>query len=226
MTNTYRASASPDATGTCRKRRGQQAARRPEWVRPYRKAQRKIDSAVRLLEASMEAASVSEQSLERRPMRAALRLNVGARRLTAAGLRLLRAQEELAVAAECVGREPALTAGDAPEIVELAAERWQAVTDYLHYVTNELVLRQVEVLCGLACGALVAEHPSDRRPRIVVAPRPVPVRAFLAIRRPRVADRIAAILQRRRRTPRPAALTVPPRTAQGRAPPLSSISLL
>lgn len=208
------------------KRRRQQAARRPGWVRPYRKAQRKLDSAVRLVVASMDAASVSERCLERRPVRTAQRLNGGARRLAAAELRLLQAERELAAARECVAREPERTAGDAPLIVELASERWQAVTNYLHYATTEVLLRQVEVLAGLACGALVPEHPSERRPRIVVTPRPVPVRAFLAIRRTRVADRISAILQRRRRTPRPAALMVPPRTAQGRAPPLSSTSLL
>jgi hypothetical protein len=212
--------------GVSRKRRRRQAGRRPEWVRPYRKAQRKLDSAVRLLVSSMDAASVSERSLERRPVLTAQRLNGGARHVAAAELRLLEAKQGLDAAAEWVAREPEQAAGDAALIVELAAERWQAVTNYLHYATNEVLLRQVEVLAGLVCGELVAEHPSDRRPRIVVAPRPVPVRAFLAVRRPRVVDRISAILQRRRRTPRPAALTVPPRTCQGRAPPLSSISSL
>ncbi len=226
MTKRHHLGTVASAAGIRRKRRRQQAARRPEWVRPYRNAQRKLDSAVRLIESSMGAASVSEGCLERRPVRTAQRLKGGARQLVAAGLRLLRAEQELAAAAECVAREPELTAGDAPEIVELASERCQAVTNYLHYVTKEVLLRQVEVLAGLACGALVPEHPSDRRPRIVVTPRAVPVRAFLAARQPRVADRISAILQRRRRIPRPAALTVPPRTCQGRAPPLVSISSL
>lgn len=220
MTREHRSGTAGRAAGRCRKRR------RPEWVRPYRRAQRKLDSAIRLIGSCLEAAEVSEGALERRPVRTAQRLNGGVRRLAEAGLRLVRAQEELAAATECVGREPERAAGEAPEIVELAAERWQAVTRYLHYATNEVLLRQVEVLAGLACGALVPEHPSDRRPRIVAAPRPAAVRALLAMRRPRVADRISVMLQRRRRTPRPAALVVPPRTAQGRAPPLSSASLL
>lgn len=226
MVATTSSTASAGAAGICRKRRGRQAARRPEWVRPYRRAQRALDSAVRLIESGLAVATVSERSLERRPVRTARRLNGGVRGLAAAGLRLVRASRELASARESLGRTPELGASDAPELVELASARWQAATTYLVHVTDQVVLRQVEVLSGLMCGELKAEHPSDSRPRIVLVPRPAPVRAFLAVRRPRVADRISVLLQRRRRTPRPAALTPPPRTAQGRAPPLSSIAAL
>jgi hypothetical protein len=223
MATSNSSTAPKGAAGTCRKRRRRQGARRPEWVRPYRSAQRALDSAIRLIEAGMATAAVSEQSLERRPVRTVRRLNGGARGLAAAGLRLVRASQELASARESLDRAPELGAGNAPELVELASARWQATTTYLQYVTGKVVMRQVEVLAGLVCGELKPEHPSDSRPRIVLAPRPAPaVRAFLAVRRPRVADRISVILQRRRRTPRPAALTPPPRTAQGRAPPLSS----
>ncbi len=226
MTRPNHATAPTGATGTCRKRRRQQGARRPDWVRPYRSAHRALDSAVRLIESTMETVAVFERCVERRPVRTARRLIGGARRLAAARLRLLRVSRELATATECLGRAPELATGDVPELVELASERWQAVANYLLHATGEVVLRQVEVFAGLACGALVPEHPSDSRPRIVLAPRPVPVRAFLAVRQPRVADRISVILRRRRRTPRPAVLTVPPRTSQGRAPPLSSTPAL
>jgi hypothetical protein len=208
----------PQDSGAYRNRR-QQATQRPVWVRSYRRAQRAIDASVRLIGSSMNTASVSESCLERRPVRTAQSLNGAARRLAAAGLRLLHASRELAAANECLGRAP----GDAPELVALASERWQSAVTYLRYVTGEVVLRQVEVLSGLACGALVPERPADSRPRIVLAPRPVPVRAFLRRRQPRVIDRIASILRRRRHTPRPAAIRVPRRTSQGRAPPPSTV---
>lgn len=226
MTRSNGTAALTGATGTCRTRRRRHAARRPEWVRLYRRAQNALDSAVGLIAFSLQTAEVSTQCLERRPVRTAHRLHGGARRLAEARLRLARAWRELAEATECLGRMPEGAAGDAPAIVEAACERWQAVSNFLDYVTERLTWRQVEVICGLVCGELVPEHPSDRRPRIVLAPRPAPVRAFLAVRRPRVVDRISAILRRRRRTPRPSALTVPPPTSQGRAPPLSSTPAL
>ncbi len=226
MTKPRSTAAPKGATGTCRKRRRQQGARRPEWVRPFRKAQRALDSAVRLIEATMATVAAFERCVDRRPARTAQRLTGGTRQLAAAGRRVVRASRELAAVTECLERAPELATSEVPELVELASERCQAVSDYLQYVTGEVALRQVVVFAGLACGELVPEHPSDSRPRIVVAPRPVPVRAFLEVRRPRVSDRISAILQRRRRTPRPAALTVPQRTSQGRAPPLSSTAAL
>jgi hypothetical protein len=181
---------------------------------------------VGLIFSTMETVDVFESCVERRPVRTARRLTGGIRQLHAAGRRLLRASRELAEATECLARSPEPATNDVPELLELSSERWQMASQYLQLVTTEVVLRQAEVFLGLACGELVPEHPSDSRPRIVMVPRPAPVRAFLATRRPRVADRISAVLQRRRRAPRPAALTVPPRTCQGRAPPLCSIPAL
>jgi hypothetical protein len=214
------------ANGKCRKRR-QQGGRRPEWVRPFRRARRALESAVRLIDATMGTVVDFESCVERRPIRTARRLTGGVRQLNAAGRRLLRASRELAEATECLNRSPEPSANDVPKLLEWSSERWQTASHYLELVTKEVVLRQAEVFLGLACGALVPEHPSDSRPRIVLAPRPAPVRAFLALRRrPRVADRISAVLRRRRRALRPAALSVPPRTCQGRAPPLSSTPAL
>lgn len=59
----------------------------------------------------------------------------------------LRAERELAEARACLERSP-----------ELAAERWRAANHWLHFVLNEVMLRQMEVLAGLACGELVPEH--------------------------------------------------------------------
>ena len=215
-----RATARTRAGSFCRKRRRQRGAR-PEWVRPYRSAQCKIDSAVRLIQAAMAVVVGFEGNVDRRPVTLSRKLTDGTRWLAAAHLRLLRASAEILEAMECVGRAPVAATDDAPVIVELALERWEAVSAYLRHAIDEVALRQLVVTSGLICGELVAEHPSDSRPRIVLAPRPAPVRAFLRARLPRVADRISALLSRRRRTPRPAALTVPPRTSQGRAPPFS-----
>ena len=167
-----------------------------------------------------------EDSVERRPVRMSHKLTRGTRGLAAAARKLVRAEQALAEARECLSRLPEHAAGDAAEIIELAFERWRAACHWLQYVLGEVALRQVEVLAGLACGELVPEHPSDSRPRIAVTPRPLQVRAFLASRQHRAADRITSILRRRRRTPRPAALSVPPRTSQGRAPPFSSTCAL
>ena len=220
------AKARKGATGTCRNRRRRRAGGRQGWVRRYRRAQRVLDSTANQILEAMGMVLAFERSVERRPVRTCRRLTRGLRGLAAAGLKILRAQHELAEAKECLGRVPEHAAGDAAEILELASERCQAANHWLRYALNQVLMRQMEVLAGLACGELVPEHPSDSRPRIVVTPRPVAFRAFLAARQHRVADRITPVLQRRRRTPRPAALSVPPRTSQGRAPPFSSTCAL
>ena len=207
----------------CRRRR---AVRHPDWVRPFRRAQRALDSSASLILAAMAAVLAFADGVERRPVRTCRGLTRGIRELRRAVLCLLRAKRELAEAREALSRMPVHARGDAPEILELASERWRAACHWLQYVLREVALRQVEVLAGLACGELVPEHPSDSRPRIAVTPRPLQVRAFLASRQHRAADRITSILRRRRRTPRPAALSVPPRTSQGRAPPFSSTCAL
>ena len=231
MTRPTSAKAPKRATGTCRRHgarnhRRPRAGRRLEWVRRYRRAQRALDSSVSLIKWTMAAVVAFDGAVGRRPVRTCRRLTRGLRDLATAGLRLVHAQRELAAARECLERLPERALGDAPEIVELASERWRAASYWLKFVLNEVLLRQMEVLAGLACGELVPEHPSDSRPRIVVTPRPLAFRALFASRQHRVSDRIAPVLRKRRRTPRPAALSVPPRTCQGRAPPLSSTCAL
>jgi hypothetical protein len=213
--------------GECRcHRRRQRAARRPEWVRSYRRAQREVDFAVNRIWSAMGTVLEFVDSVERRPVRMSCKLTRGTRGLSAAGRKLLHAEQALAEARECLGRLPEHAAAEAEGIIEVAEERWRAACHWLQYVLGQVALRQVEVLAGLACGELVAEHPSDSRPRIAVTPRPLQVRAFLASRQHRAADRITSVLRKRRRTPRPAALSVPPRTSQGRAPPFSSTCAL
>jgi hypothetical protein len=107
--------------------------------------------------------------------------------------------------------------------MELAEARCQAAAHYIPIAVQSLVIAQVDVLGGLSTGELVPERPSDGRPRIILTPRALFVRAFLVTRQPRVSDRITPVLLRRRRTPRPAEVRVPRRNLQGRAPPLSLI---
>lgn len=195
--------------------------RGPEWVRPYRRAQRALDSAASLIFSTMHAVMNAGRCAERRPVRTARRLNAAVREMTMASLRLIDAQRELAAAGQALERQPEQQRGEAPELMELAAARCQAVARYIPIAVGGAVLAQVDVLGGLGTGVLVPERPSDNRPRIVITPRPLFVRAFLVFRQPRISDRITPVLLRRRRTPRPAEVRVPRRNLQGRAPPLS-----
>jgi hypothetical protein len=135
------------------------------------------------------------------------------------------AARELAEVNACIAREPE-NAGEVPELLVEAAERWAFMAEWLSESVDRVFTIQEEVLDGLETGTLVPERPADRRPRIVLAPRPVPIRAFLLLRQLRVADRITPVLNRRRRTPRPAAVRVPRPNVLGRAPPLFSVCLL
>jgi hypothetical protein len=214
-----------NGSGSARAPQGATPSRRgtrgPEWVRPYRRAQRALDSAAGLISSTIHVVMTAGRCAKRRPVRTALRLTSAAREMKVASLRLLQARRELAEASQALGREPSQQSGDAPELMELVAARCQAVADYLPIAVQGVVIAQVDVLGGLATGELVPERPSDNRPRIVITPRPLFVRAFLVARQPRISDRITPVLLRRRRTPRPAEVRVPRRNLQGRAPPLS-----
>jgi hypothetical protein len=91
-------------------------------------------------------------------------------------------------------------------------------------VANEVYALHQVIRDGVVSGELVPERDSyTRRPRIILAPRPAPLRAFLRRRLPRVRERIGPLHRRRWRIPRPAALRVPQRQTLGRAPPLSRV---
>ncbi|HUP59086.1 MAG TPA: hypothetical protein VNA69_01565 [Thermoanaerobaculia bacterium] len=211
------------ASGTCRDRRRPQGERR-RWVRPFYRANRALDASLRLIGSTLHAVAATKRTVHRRPVRASRNLHNASELLVTASVRLMWAAQNLAEMTECAGREPE-TAQHVPEIVVNATERWMYMTSWLAETADEVFALHRSVLDGLETGALVPERPADRRPRIVLAPRPVPVRAFLRLRQPRVHDRIAPLLLRRRRTPRPAALRVPRRNVLGRAPPLFSVCL-
>jgi hypothetical protein len=213
------------AAGACRRNRRQQGAR-PEWVRPYRRAQRALDSSVNLISATMVTAMTSADGAQRRPLRTVQKLSRAMRRMVVACLRLAQGSRELAVARECLRLAPEAQNSDTAEILDFAAERCQKVAKYIHVAVHDTTAVQLGVLAGLATGQLVPERPSDSRPRIILKPRPIPVRAFLAARQPRVADRITPVLRRRRRIPPPASIRVPRPSILGRAPPFSSTCLL
>jgi hypothetical protein len=167
----------------------------------------------------------SEETAVLRPVRTTRKLDHASAQLITASRRLGRAAHALGQANDCIARHPERARG-APE--RMFAETWRFVqiSAQLTNAMGEVFDLQEDVIAALEAGELVPEPDYHRRPRIVLIPRPAPVRAFLRVRLPRVVDRISALLRRRRRARRPAGLSVPPRTAQGRAPPLSSICLL
>jgi hypothetical protein len=214
--------AQKSAAGKCRDRRRPQGRRRLAWVRQFKRAQHALDACVAQIDSSLRTAIASEHSVQGRPIRTSRDLHDASGRLIDASRRLGRAASALAETTQCMAREPERAAG-APELVLSESERWVHVAAYLQEASENVFALHESVLDGLESGALVPEPEPTRRPRIVLAPRPAPVRAFLRVRRPRVSNRIASILRRRRRTPRPAALRVPRRSVLGRAPPLSPV---
>jgi hypothetical protein len=194
-------------------------------VRQFHRVQRALNACVALIDSSLRTAAASEHSVHGRPIRTSRDLHHASGRIVDASARLGRAATALSEMTECMAREPERAAG-APELVISSTQRWIHVAAYLQEAANDIFALHENVLGGLKSGELVPEPEPERRPRIVLVPRPTPVRAFLRVRLPRVSNRIASILSRRRRTPRPAALRVPRRSVLGRAPPLSPVCQL
>lgn len=217
------AKAPEGASGPCRDRRRPHGDRR-RWVRPFYRANRALNASLRLIGSTLHTVAATKRTVHRRPVRASRNLHNASELLVIASVRLLRAARNLTEMTDCASREPE-TAEAVPEILADATERWVFMISWLAETANEVFALHHSVLDGLETGALVPERPADRRPRIVLAPRPVPVRAFLRLRQPRVHDRIAPLLRMRRRVPGPAALRVPRRSVLGRAPPLFSVCL-
>jgi hypothetical protein len=209
------------ATGTCRDRRRPQGERRG-WIRPFFRANRALDVSLRMIGATLRAVAATERTLHRRPVRASRSLQDASELLATATVRLGWAARNLAELTACAGGDSP-TAQQVPDMVVHATARWVSTAARLAEAANDVFAMHGSVLEGLQTGALVPERPADRRPRIVLIPRPAPVRAFLRLRQPRVRDRIAPLLLRRRRTPRPAALRIPRPSVMGRAPPPLSV---
>ncbi|PYQ31661.1 MAG: hypothetical protein DMF56_00710 [Acidobacteria bacterium] len=207
------------ADGTCRDRRRSEDLRRRAWVRPIRRLHRALDSSVHLISRSLLSAGASERRAQRRPIRSSRELEKIEELILLASSRLSQAARELSKVHACIARDPE-NAGDAPELLILATERWIFMAGWLAASAGSVFDSHQDVLDGIRNGTLVPERSAFPRPRIIPAPRPVPIRAFLLCRQHRVRDRIAPLLHRRRRTPRPAALTVPNPSVMGRAPPL------
>jgi Tfp pilus assembly protein PilX len=221
MAKSKHARAPQGASGTSRNRRRQQGGM-PAWMRPFCRASRALDASIRLIGATERTVARSERCAHRLPVRTSRTLQEASARLRDAQARLVRAAQELAAANECLVREPDETEL-VPELLVHNAQRCLEITVWLQETADGLFSLHEDVLLGLETGTLVPEpeQPAERRrPRIILAPRPASMRAFLLLRQPRVVDRIAPILRRRRRTPRPAALQVPQPSLLGRAPPL------
>jgi hypothetical protein len=205
-----------------------------EWVRPLKRTQRMLDNAASMLVQSVYTV-LDAGCCARFPIRSAKKLIGALHHVKVAARQYAEAEGFLIEAAEAFGHAPPeLLDGEAAELLEMAAERCHTVRQYIHVAVQEVLLGHTEISDGVASGELVPEDPSQElsedRPRrrvIVTTPRPLFVRAFLAARRqPRVSDRIAPLLRRRRRTLLPAEVRVPRRNLLGRAPPLSSTCAL
>ncbi|HEX7153506.1 MAG TPA: hypothetical protein VF618_18610 [Thermoanaerobaculia bacterium] len=175
---------------------------------------------MRLLNAGLATAAKSGRCMTRRPLDSSRKLEFAEGRLALASARLAYAAKELAATATCLEREPEAADG-APELLMEASQRWMAMQRSVESAAGAIFTFHENVLAGLRSGVLVPERTNERRPRIILAPRATFFRAFLVARQPRVVDRIASVLKRRRRAPRPAAVRVPGRASQGRAPPVS-----
>jgi hypothetical protein len=226
MRSTHSGAARRGATGVCRKGRSSRGARRPEWVRPFRRLRRALDASVRSIDAALRSIGNCEECASRRPVRASRHLVAAHDCLVTASVCLARAAHALAATNACLGRDR--EGGDgAPELIVRETLRWISVAARVTGLSEQVSSMHDDVAEGIVSGALVPEPDFEvRRPRIVLAPRPAPVRAFLRARQPRVTDRIAVFLLRRRQTDdRLPAQDIPPRTCRGRAPPPSSIAL-
>jgi hypothetical protein len=210
------------ASGICREGRRPKGERRAGWVRPFTRMQRALDASVRLLNGGLATAAKSARGMTRRPLDSSRKLEHAEGRLALASARLARAARELAATAASLHVEPETGEG-VPVLLLEATQRWVAMSQSLEAAAGSIYTFHENVLQGIRSGVLVPERETDRRPRIILAPRPSFIRSFLVARQPRVRDRISIVLNRRRRASRPVAVRVPRRASQGRAPPLSSI---
>ena len=218
---------SSGAVGTrCQNRLRERLARCAGWIRPYFRAAAAIDTTMRLIDRTQRTIASSERCAHVRPIRASKDLQHASDRLMAATQKLDCAWRKLALMNERAIREPERS-GPVPALLLDATETWVETATLLRDTADQLFNLHEDVLHGIESGELVPEQEPEperapRRPRIIVlAPRPTPIRAFLAVRQPRVVERIGPILRRRRRIARPAAVRVPRRTLLGRAPPVS-----
>jgi len=222
LTRSNQAQAPGAATGTTRDHRRPRGARRPAWVRPLVRAHFGIRACARLIDSTLEEVAACRRQVHRRPFRTWRRLYEATDRLSAASNRLTRAMRDLGRTGDCIARDPENTTKVQPLLV-VATQSWVEVGLRLSEVVGEVFTFNDEVFHGITTGTLAPERAAERCMQFALAFRPVPFRAFVLRRHPRVIDRIALVLHRRRRTPRPTALTVPRVTDQGRAPPRFSV---
>lgn len=210
------------ATGTCRDRPA--GERGPRWVRPWTRVEYALDASTRLIHSTLRAAVAAKRCAQRRPIRSSRKLGEALAWLVTASSRLERAAQQLAETNACIALEPERSDG-APECLISSTRHWTYVAEWLTRAVDEVFALHQEVLRGLETGTLVPERTTPRR-RIILTPRPAPVRAFLRTRQPRVTDRIAPLLRRRRTRRPPAVPNALRRICRGRAPPPASIAQL
>lgn len=202
--------------------------RRPSWVRPLRRLRRALDASFRLIDSTQRAVEVSEQFAAKRPVRASRALRRASDRLIEANVRIDVALRGVLHTDGCIRLAPERAIA-ARELLDTATCRLLEAVEQHRVVLSELQELDARLTASLEQGLVQPEreHPSaDRRPRIVIVPRPVLARPFLTYRRSTARDRIASVPLRRRPKAPVATGDAPRQISRGRAPPLSATCLL
>jgi hypothetical protein len=183
-----------------------------------------LDASQRMIQWMHRTVAMAKKCACQRPIGVTRSLEHASHVLVTVSGRIVRAAQQIE-AMRMGALEQQEDIEDVPEKLVESFERCMALAAQLAAVANEVYALQQVIHESVVSGELVPERDSyARRPRIILAPRPVPLRAFLRRRSPRVRERIGPVLRRRWRIPRPASLRVPQRQTLGRAPPLSLVA--
>jgi hypothetical protein len=189
-------------------------------MRAFRRTERAIDAALRLIESSRRAIDACERFASVRPIRATQQLE------RVSGW-IVEATEQLGLVVSglsetCDSAARALEeAGEAPGMLINATARWIDAAARLAALSDRLDCDFAELVDRVKCG----DAPLDldalfRKPDL--APRPISIRRPSVKRLSIENSRIFCIHIRRRRTARLTIVEAPGRIFRGRAPPILS----
>ena len=191
----------------------------PSWERPFRRTGRDIDASLRLLGSSRRIIDACEKLALEHPILATHLLQRVSSRLARVAELLGNGVEGLNETTNCVALSPA-EAGDAPEQMIAATQRWIEAATQLAALSNRLD----DTFAGLVDYAMGGTAPLDLSE---VFGKSGPAPAFITSR-PSLkvlsieSGRIFCIHLRRLRSARLTIADAPRRVFRGRAPPLVS----
>lgn len=195
------------------------------WIRPIRLTYRAIDSTLRRITSARLLLNECETFAGVRPIWATRQLERVAGLLVEASDRLSIGVKRLNTTNECLALAPE-DAGDAPERMIVAMERWIVAAGELAILSNRLEDTSATLLAYVQSGIApldlseLLRKRSAPKPVIVIVRHPSP--RLLSIEN----DRIFCIHVRRQRSARVTVAEAPRRIFRGRAPPLVSTCTL